>query len=171
MATGYLGYWGYIGGTGPGLSAGFLHGGILGSLCVISVIFSFCFFCFIFVWSFFCFQFHCYPHQLCRCFVFPIQLKADSRKNFIMKLNRCQFIRLVTRQYLELSAISVYPLSVSLAYYQGSLAGPDDRRPRKFADTCCAFFTTCSLLFPFLPAHFFHRFPQCLPASFAATNR
>lgn len=52
--------------------------------------------------------------QFCRCFVFPIQLKADSRKNFIMKLNRCQFIRLETRQYLELSAISLVTLSISL---------------------------------------------------------
>lgn len=52
--------------------------------------------------------------QFCRCFVFPIQLKADSRKNFIMKLNRCQFIRLETRQYLELSAISVSPPCLSL---------------------------------------------------------
>lgn len=109
-------YCGGIGGTGPGLSAGFLHGGILGSLCVISVIFSFCFSALFSV--FWCvlslLSIPVLPApQFCRCFVFPIQLKADSRKNFIMKLNRCQFIRLETRQYLELSAISVLPLSIS----------------------------------------------------------
>lgn len=97
------GYCGGIGGTGPGLSAGFLHGGILGSLCVISVVFSFCFSAFFLFFGVF-FLLLSIPllpaPQFCRCFVFPIQLKADSRKNFFMKLNRCQFIRLKTRQYL-----------------------------------------------------------------------
>lgn len=99
--------------------------------------------------------------QFCRCFVFPIQLKAESRKNFIMKLNRCQFIRLETRQYLELSAISLLPLSISLFLITRVLS-------KICRHLLCIFYDSFPL---YLPPSFLQHFPQCLPASFAATNR
>lgn len=96
--------------------------GEFSDLCALFLLFFFLFvflLFFLFFGVFFlCFRFHCYPH---RSFVAVLFFRFnwrqfDSRKNFIMKLNRCQFIRLETRQYLELSAISLSPLCLSLFF-------------------------------------------------------
>lgn len=110
-AEGEAAYWGILrelGERGQACQLDFFMGEF-SDLCALFLLFShffsvFFLFC-VCVLIFFAFRLQSNPQQFCRCFVFPIQLKPDSRKNFIMKLNRCQFIRLATRRVLGRSAV------------------------------------------------------------------
>lgn len=112
-----------------------------------SVLFLFCVCFFLFA-----FRLQSNQQQFCRCFVFPIQLKSDSSKNFIMKLNRCQFIRLATRRVLRGVAVPC-PMPWYLLRVLPGLPTP------------VVHFLRPLVVLAFLPAHF------PFPASFAATNR
>lgn len=84
------------------------------------LVFFFLYFCFVFVLRVF-FPLLSDSTALLSLFCFSDSIEGWQPQNFIMKLNRCQFIRLATRQYLELCLCPALP-QLALPY-KGSAAG------------------------------------------------